>query len=174
MMQRRLAFSATVLAAALSMFLGGCPSPYGGDTNAALGVPTPGNVRIVTTKIEATPERLHYKWSLIGSVNWRKATANGGDFTLSDTYPVNSTTERGGCNVYETDLTVETATGKWKVILHGSDGTTVKSDGNLPAGKSAKDSVMIRQDAPSTAMGLPANLTVATVAGTDIRLQVAR
>jgi len=142
--------------------------------NAALGVPAPGNVRVVTTKIEATPERLQYKWSLIGSVNWRAAAANGSDLSLSNTYPFNSTTERGGCNVYEADLTASKATGKWEATLHGSNGTTVHTSGDLPAGKSATDAVQIRQDTPSATIGLPTNLTIASVDNTEIHLNVAR
>jgi len=173
-MQRRSAFSTVLLTIIVPLIAAGCRLPYGGDTNAALGVPTLGNVRVVTTKITTTPDRLHYKWSLIGSSNWRKASAETTNFSLTDTYPLNSATERGGCNVYEADLTAERAMGKWTMILHGSDGTTVRSDGTLPAGKSATDAVQIHQDLPSVAVRLPADLNLATVGETPIRLQIAR
>lgn len=164
------------LAAVAFLLLTGiaCRPPYGGDANSALGVPPEGNVRVVTTKIAATSDTLHYKWSLIGATNWRKAAASGAELSLSDTYPLNSATERGGCNVYEADLTADRATGKWRAILHGSDGTTVQSEGTLPTGKSATDATRITQDTPSVAVRLPADLTLALVDGTPLRVHIAR
>ncbi|RYG86000.1 MAG: hypothetical protein EON58_22250 [Alphaproteobacteria bacterium] len=150
----------------------GCQPQYGGNTNTALGIPESGKVRVVATSLEAGANRLHYKWSFIGGTNWRKATAAGTDFALSDTYPMNSAKERGGCNVYEADLQADKTTGKWKTILHGSDGTTVSSEGALP--DAGVESIRIQQDAPSAVKGLPARLTLAQIDGKPLRIQIAR
>ena len=146
----------------------------GGDSNAALGIPNTGNVRVVTTPLESGTDKLHYKWSLIGSSNWRKATATATGFSLGETYPLNSTQDRGGCNVYEADLTADGASGKWNAVLHGSDGTTVHTEGVLPTGKSVSDVVRISQTAASAAMGTPTDITLAQIDGVPLRLSVAR
>ncbi|MBC7805119.1 MAG: hypothetical protein H7145_03105 [Akkermansiaceae bacterium] len=146
----------------------------GGDMSALLGVPTSGNVRVVTTPIETGTDKLHYKWSLIGSSNWRKASGTGTDFVLSDTYPLNSATERGGCHIYEADLTADKASGKWAVTLHGSDGTTVNTEGALPAGKPVSSAIQISQTAASARVGTPNNITLAQIDGKPLRLSVAR
>jgi hypothetical protein len=92
----------------------------------SLSIPTEGNVRIVSTKVEQTPNRLHWKWSVIGERNWREAKVSGLAASLNKTYSLNDATERGGCNIWETDFTV--ADGRWTLILHGSDGTTAKDE----------------------------------------------
>jgi hypothetical protein len=129
-------------------------------------------VRIVATPLENGADKLHYKWSFIGGTNWRKASANGTGFALSDTYPMNSATERGGCNVYEADLQADKATGKWKAVLHGSDGTTVSSEGALPS--NGVEGIRIQQNADSAIRGLPTQITLAQIDGKPLRIEVAR
>ncbi len=146
----------------------------GGDRGALLGVPDAGNVRVVTTALQDGDDALHYKWSLIGSSNWRKATGTGTEFALSDTYSLNSATERGGCHVYEADLFADKTSGKWTITLHGSDGTTIQTEGALPAGKSVRDVVRIAKTAASDSVGTPGTITFAQIDGKPFRLAVAR
>ncbi|MBC8137324.1 MAG: hypothetical protein H8F28_15700 [Fibrella sp.] len=146
----------------------------GGDGTTLLGVPNTGKVRVVSSKLETGSDKLHYKWSFIGSSNWRKASGTGTDFVLSDTYPLNSATERGGCNIYEADLIADKASGKWMVTLHGSDGTTLNTEGALPADKSIQDAIRISQTAVSANVGTPSDITLAQIEGKPLRLSVAR
>lgn len=146
----------------------------GGEGSELLAVPNTGNVRVVTNPIQNSADKIHYKWSLIGSSNWRKATGSGTEFALSDTYPLNSATDRGGCNIYEADLIADQASGKWTITLHGSDDTTITTEGELPSGKSVKDTVRIVQTAKNTKMGTPNNVTLAQIDGKPLRLSVAR
>lgn len=146
----------------------------GGSGSEALGVPTPGSVRVVTTPVETGDDRLHYKWSLIGSSNWRRASGAGTDLALSDSYPLNSATDTGGCNVYEADLVAEKGAAKWTATLHGSDGTTINTEGMLPPGKSPKDVIRISQTASNSTVGTPTRITLAEIDGKPLLLSVAR
>lgn len=146
----------------------------GGDGSALLAVPNTGNVRLVTQPVKNGADELHYKWSLIGSSNWRKATGGGTEFALSDTYPLNSATERGGCNIYEADLVASKASGKWTITLHGSDDTTVRSEGVLPADKSVEQAIRISHSAANAHIGTPNRITLAQIDGKPFRLSVAR
>jgi hypothetical protein len=138
----------------------------------SLSMPTEGNVRIVSREIENTPTRLHWKWSIIGERNWRKAMVTDTAATLSDTYPLNDTTVRGGCNIWETDLTV--ADGHWSYVLHGSDGKTAKSEGTLSAGSTdLSKAVTIREDGDRLT-SLTANLVLATVDGKSMTFRIER
>jgi hypothetical protein len=138
----------------------------------ALSMPTEGNVRIVSREIENTPARRHWKWSIIGERNWRKADIQGSAATLTSTYPLNDPTERGGCNIWETDLTV--AEGRWTLVLHGSDGTTAESEGKLPADSTnLSDVLKIRQE-DDRLTSLPADITLATVNNEPVTLRIER
>jgi len=163
-----------VFAAVVSGALFLMPPRLGGDSTMALAIPGTGNVRVVTTAVETGSAKRHYKWSLIGSSNWRKATVTDAGFALADTYPLNDATTRGGCNVYEADLVADQGLGRWEVTLHGSDGTTVRSSGGLPPGKPLTDTVRVLQTAPSASVGTPGTLSLAEVAGKTIRISVAR
>jgi hypothetical protein len=138
----------------------------------SLSIPTEGNVRIVSREIENTSGRRHWKWSVIGERNWRKAEVAGMAASLSGTYPLNDTTERGGCNIWEMDLTA--ADGQWTLVLHGSDGTTAKAEGELAAGSTdLSQAVEIRQD-DDRLISLPADLTLAAVEGKPVTLHIER
>jgi hypothetical protein len=138
----------------------------------ALSIPTNGNVRIVSREIENTASRRHWKWSVIGERNWRKAEVSGTAASLTSTYPLNDTTERGGCNIWETDLTV--ADGRWTLVLHGSDGTTAQAEGMLSVkGSDLSQTVEIRQE-DDRLISLPADLALATVDGKPVTLRIER
>ena len=91
---------------------------------------------IVSRKIEQTPDRMHWKWSVIGERNWSRATASAGRLTLAQTYPLNTPTRSDGTNIWECDLTAERSGAseiRWTTVLHGIDGTTVQDQGVVPS-----------------------------------------
>jgi hypothetical protein len=109
---------------------------------------------------------------VIGERNWREAGVSGTAAALTSTYPLNDATERGGCNIWETDLTV--SEGRWTLVLHGSDGTTAKSEGTLAAGSTdLSKAVEIRQE-NDRLISLPADLTLATVDDKPVTLRIER
>lgn len=138
----------------------------------SLSIPTEGNVRIVSTKVEQTPNRLHWKWSVIGERNWREAKVSGLAASLNKTYSLNDATERGGCNIWETDFTV--ADGRWTLILHGSDGTTAKDEGMLAEGGADVSKAVEINQQEDRLTSLPADLTLATVDGKPLTLHIER
>ncbi|MBC8140064.1 MAG: hypothetical protein H7Y38_01345 [Armatimonadetes bacterium] len=142
--------------------------------NAATSVPAPGNVRVSATPIESGADRLTMEWSFLGGTNWSKATATGNEFALSETYPLNDTGRSDGCHTYYARLDADAKTGKWTLMLHGSDGTEVRSGGNLPPGKSVADAVKPAQNEPSAVIGTPAQITLARIDGVPVRVSVAR
>jgi len=173
------AAAATAIAALLTS---GCVRQEGAGTSVSpLSIPPEGRVRVLARRITHQPDRVHWKWSLIGERNWRGATASGTDLALAQTYPLNSTTERGGCNIWEADLSVRrTAEGalRWDAVLHGINGVTARSGGTLDpkgnGGATSPDSALrVRQDSDAV-VRLPADLTVATLDGKPVTLRVAR
>jgi len=136
-----------------------------------------GTVRIVSRQIEKTDRHVHWKWSLIGERNWRKASASGTDLTLADTYPLNDPSNRGGCNIWECDLEAErtdTAV-NWTATLHGSDGDTATTKGTIPASGTGDidASVPILLDQDSTPK-LPAEVRLASLGDKPLILHVAQ
>ena len=136
-----------------------------------LSIPTDGNVRIVSREVENAAGRLHWKWSIIGERNWRKANVTGTAAALTGTYPLNDTTERGGCNIWEGDLDV--TDGRWTFTLHGSDGTTAKDGGTLAAGADPAQAVRIQQE-DDKLTSLPAELTLANIDGKPLTFRIER
>lgn len=141
-----------------------------------LDMPSEGKARIISRQIEKTDKRLHWKWSLIGERNWRKASAQDASLTLADTYPINDATKRGGCNIWECDLEAERGPDgiHWIATLHGSDGATAKSSGVIPGGGTGDvDSVVsILQDQDSQP-GLPADTPLASLHDKTLTLHLA-
>jgi hypothetical protein len=150
--------------------------PAGGK--GTLAIPPRDSVRIVSRKIEQTPDRLHYKWSVIGERNWIEARAAAGQLSLAKTYPLNTTSQRGGCNIWECDLTAErdaaAATVRWTTLLHGSIGTTVRDAGTAPDAGGGPTSVVRVDLDRDTVERLSADLTLAHVGDTPIRLRIER
>jgi hypothetical protein len=140
----------------------GC-RPAGPKSQNRFSRPPDGTVRVLFTKI--SPERL--KWSLIGERNWRRATAQDATASLADVYPLNATDQRGGCNTWELDLTVQKD--RWKLRVHGSNGFTATSE--VPKGPG--DELTLRVDT-DTELRLPADTTLAELGKTPLRLQLAR
>jgi hypothetical protein len=132
----------------------------------------------VSRKIEQTPDRLHWKWSVIGERNWTEARAADGQLSLAKTYPLNSTVRRGGCNIWECDLTAERGPAanmiRWTAILHGSVGTTVRDEGTVrDTGGGPVSAVRVELDR-DTVERLSADLLLAHVGETAIRLRIER
>lgn len=146
----------------------------GGAGNAATSVPAPGNVRVSATPLEVGTDKRIMEWSFLGGANWSKATANGKELALSDTYALNDVERSNGCNTYYARLEAGTAPGKWTVVLHGSDGTTVRTGGDLLPGKSVESAVQIAQNEPSAVIGTPVQITLARIDGVPVRVSVAR
>lgn len=142
--------------------------------NTATGTPAPGNVRVFATPLESGTDKLAMEWSFLGGTNWSRATATGTEFALSGTYPLNDVGRSDGCHTYYARLDADAQTGKWTMMLHGSDGTTVRSGGNLPPGKSVADAVKPAIIAPSAVIGTPAQITLARIDGVPLRVSVAR
>ena len=136
-----------------------------------LSIPTDGNVRIVSREVENASGHLHWKWSVIGERNWRKAAVAGTVASLTGTYALNDATERGGCNIWEGDLDV--AEGRWTFTLHGSDGTTAKDSGTLAASTDLAQAVRIQQE-DDKLTSLPADLTLAAIDGKPLTLHIER
>jgi|GEM_PF-1107128 len=175
------AAAALSLAASFALLLGGCRGRDAEGGGRSLGIPAPRKVRVIARRVAQTPDVVHWKWSLIGERNWRKPEAQEMGLSLSDTYPLNSTSERGGCNIWEVDVTVRRDGGaasapvRWEAVLHGSNGDTARSGGTLDAGKSSgslANTLHIRQDRDAV-VRLPANLTLATLDGRPVTLRVA-
>ncbi len=157
-----------ILLAALTVVLAsGCRKAPRRD--GVLSIPTDGNVRIVSREVDSASGHLHWKWSIIGERNWRKAGVVGTAASLTGTYPMNDATERGGCNIWEGDLDV--TDGRWTFTLHGSDGTTAKDGGTLAA--SAAQAVQIQQE-DDKLTSLPAELTLANIDGKPLTLRIER
>ena len=166
-----------VFSAVTALLIGGAgcrpPRPEG---VGPLALPPDGSAAIVSRAIKETTDTVHWKWSLIGERNWRKADAQGPILSLADVYPLNSVSERGGCNIWEADVTVEKvgSAAHWQARLHGSVGTTVTSEGTADLkGASLRDAVRITQD-KDVSPNLPADLTLARIGETEVRLRVAK
>lgn len=165
--------------------LTGCKKP---DEEPAgrLSTPSKGTVRIVATKIEDTPSKVHWKWSVIGERNWGGAKAGNlteGDVSgplmeLVDPFPINESKRRKGCNVWELDLEASRSTGgkaTWKATLHGSDGTTTEQSGEEPLSVEVRVGEVIRvRQTSDAAPTLPATLTVAQIGRKALVFRVAK
>jgi hypothetical protein len=168
--------------AALSLLLVGCRTMPNATSNGALSIPSEGKVRVISRKIVQGPDKLHWKWSLIGERNWTTAEATETSIGLSKTYPLNDTAHTGGCNIWECDLTAERITDsktgqtviRWTNVLHGSDGTTRTGTGTLSADQTGDADKIVRiQIDQDTLLKLPAETTLARVGDKDITLHVA-
>ena len=165
-----LGITTSVVAGALFVFR----PQIGGDANAAISVPYPGQVRVLTTPLENSVSKRHVQWTFLGSVNFEKATANGTELSLSGTYPLNTVEKRRGCHTYYADFQADAKTARWTLELHGSYGTTVRTGGALPPGKPLTDTVRILRNEPSASIGTPTTLTLARINGVPLRIAVAR
>jgi hypothetical protein len=174
---RRLALF--VLVAGLPTLMGAAGCRRGGPDGeqGSLSIPPPDNVRIVSRKIvERAPERLHWKWSVIGERNWTRPQASGGQISLDTTYPLNDPLHAGGCNIWECDLTAEQANGAihWGAILHGSNGMTVKDEGSVPSTGGGPESIVRIEIDQDTVERLPADLELAAIGDRTLRLRIER
>ena len=180
-----------VSACIISSFIGGCGRETQGTTvrgeQSTLSIPPKDFVRLVSRQIQDTPivgetgdktqsapEMLHYKWSVIGERNWQNPKADKGGFVLGDVYPLNDTRKRGGCNIWECDLSAQ-ATGNavaWHLIVHGSNGQTAIADGTTP-GVDIKTALRVVQTRDE-AVALPADVLLAKIGEQEVRLKVAQ
>ena len=142
-----------------------------------LQLPAEGYINLLSRSIMQSPDKIHWKWSILGERNWRKAEAQGAVLSLSDVYALNNVTERGGCNVWELDLEVTAPNGQpavWEARLHGSVGTTVVGKGTLDLQGSSLISAVRIVETGDTSLHLPADIIVARLGGTDLRLTIAK
>jgi hypothetical protein len=178
-----LPFAGVAASLLLAGLVSGCEVEGKADAGR-LSVPSQGKARIVATKISDTPEKVHWKWSLIGERNWGgtevvgKDKAGAGNLVLglTEPSPINNPTKAKGCNVWELDLTAEKADGavQWKATLHGSDGTTTETASTEPStAAKAGDVVRVLQTGDATP-GLPAELKVAEINGKPLVFRVAK
>jgi hypothetical protein len=167
---------AALFTLALPLLAGCRPTVENGGN---LQIPPSGKVRIIVGKGKQTPDKVQWHWSVLGDRNWREPTADGTDLSLTGTYPLNSVSERGGCNTYMLDLVVtrpkNTTSGPvtWTATLHGSNGQTATATGTTsPQGTSDK-SVRVQLDR-DTVFGVPATVTLATIDDKPIRLLISK
>lgn len=174
----RIAGIAALLFLAVAAITGGAfvlmQPKYGGVANAATSVPDPGKVRVLATPLESGADKIVAEWTFLGGANWNRATATGTDFALVETTPLNEVGRSGGCNTYYARLDADAATGKWTMTLHGSNGSTAQSGGDLPPGKSVAELVKIEQSAPMSVVGTPAQIVLARVGNVPVRVSLAR
>jgi len=176
-----LPFVCVALFGSLSV-LAGCKSPDAGARGeGALAVPPSGSIRLVSTGLEQSAARAHWKWTIIGDRNWREATAESGEraatMALVQTYPLNSVTDRGGCNTWECDLLVTRTSEKadsaaYVVTLHGSNGFTATAKGTIVTESGGDLPIEIAQKSDTLAR-MPADVALATVGKTPITLRIA-
>jgi len=173
---RRLALSLVAAGIPALICAAGCRRGGPAGEQGSLSIPPPDNVRIVSRKIEQTPERLHWKWSVIGERNWTRPRAARGQLSLDTTYPLNDPLHSGGCNIWECDLTAERAGGaiRWEAVLHGSNGMTVKDEGTVPSPGGGPESVVRIEIDQDTVERLPADLGLADIGNTALHLGIER
>lgn len=160
----------------LSLFVTGCnrAAPKG---SGPLQLPADGYVNLISRPVKQNAETFHWKWSVLAERNWRKADAQGGNLSLKDVYPLNDVNERGGCNVWEVDLTVNAPVGTpatWEARLHGSVGTTVIGKGTADLKGAALASAVQILENRDTSLRLPVNVALARIGETEIRLTLAK
>ena len=169
------------------------------DEQSTLSIPPEGFVRLVSRQIQDTPnggetgnktqrplEMLHYKWSVIGERNWQNPKADKNGFVLGDVYPLNDTRRRGGCNIWECDLTAQSFVpleqtkpmmgADWHLVIHGSNGQTATADGKSYYDAKQKMAEVIRVvQTRDEAIALPADILLARIGqdNTEVRLKVA-
>ena len=162
------------LAPALLLSSGCRPSEATG--NGPLSVPAEGSVRVLSTKVEQTADRLHWKWTIIGERNWATPSAQNTQLALSQTYPANKGERRDGTNIWEADLWAERKGGTlvWRTRLHGINGETCEAKGETPLGNNnGSESVQIEHDRP-TVERLPATVTLARIGDQTVTWQIAK
>ena len=114
-------FLVALLAAFCSL---GC-APQTPAATGRLAIPEKDQVRIVARTVEESAKKIHWKWSVIGERNWTEASVNdnagGATLSLNKTYPLNTPLRRGGCNIWECDLTGELSgdSVRWEAVFHG-------------------------------------------------------
>lgn len=157
-------------------FCSGCTRDENTGHNGPLSIPTEGNVRVISTKVSQTANELHWKWSLIGERNWVVPAASDTALSLAQTYAVNGTERHDGTNIWEVDLTAQKTDKelRWSWRIHGVNGTTRDATGTAPLPPASSDTaVQIELDRDSVER-LPADVTLARIAGKPVNLRIAR
>ena len=162
--------------ACLLLALAGC-QPSGGAGKGPLAIPGKDTVKILGHRVEQTPDRQLWHWSLIGDRNWTTAASPApGVLRLHDTYPLNDTARMHGCNTWTVELTAQRTpaapdTVQWTAILHGSNGSTARTEGKVPLDRALDSTVHADRDGDQTER-VPADLTLAHIGQTAISLKI--
>jgi hypothetical protein len=109
----------------LILCLAGC-QPQRPTGIGRASIPPEGSVKLLVTKIAETQTNWHFKWTILGDRNWKKAAIDQNAITLSDVSKLNDPKNTGGCNTWEIDLDAQKVTSGWliKETIHGSNGET--------------------------------------------------
>jgi hypothetical protein len=143
-------------------FASGC-QPQRPTGSTRMSVPPEGSVKLLVTKVAETQTSWHFKWTIFGDRNWKKAAIDQNAIALSDVYKLNDTKNTGGCNTWEVDIDAQKVTSGWlvKETVHGSNGETATRTQTL---SEAPQATQTTDSEPR----LPLSLTIARL-GTESR-----
>lgn len=156
--------------------LAGCHGRVAGSN--LVSIPPSGQVRIVPRRIIEDANTFYWEWTVIGDRNWKRAAQKNDHWILDSSYPLNSTTETGGTNIYVFSLIIKkkqeanTTVLTTSVLLRGSNAGSVQAtDKQGPlAGNVAIQADAVLKD--GTTRDLPATLTLAKIGSRTIELTI--
>ncbi|GAB4463528.1 MAG: hypothetical protein OHK0029_32340 [Armatimonadaceae bacterium] len=153
----------------------GCRSASSSTSSAnRLSIPPRDHVRLLVREVPDPAAEKHWKWSVIGERNWTVAEVDTQNpeqvvVRLKETFPINRTDKKSGCNIWECDLTVKE--GQINYRIHGIDGTTATAD--APVSGEKPEILRVAQTKDAT-VRLPAEVTLAEVVGKKVVFQIAK
>jgi hypothetical protein len=168
------------LIAALGLLAGAGCGPRQSAAGLA-GIPPEGHVRILAKKLRDDGRSYQFQWTIVGDRNWRVADGDGWRFRLSNTYPLNSTSNRGGTHIWEFTATVAPPPGGQATSglqrdfrLRGSNAGQFRSTGSVgPAGVSLGQVVRTLQTRDAL-LSIPATVHLVRVGGETVELRIER
>jgi hypothetical protein len=164
----------------LSLFLAAALCGCSGESGHAgrISVPAGGSVRILARHLKSDSRSVQWVWTVVGDRNWRTATQNGDTYRLSNSYPLNSTSQSGGTHVWEMSMTVQSGaaplTGSAKLIitLRGSNMTIAEGGGGVDLrGQPLTDAVRVQVDRDQVVRP-GSEVQLASIAGRSIVLKI--
>jgi hypothetical protein len=169
----------TGLAAALS--LAGLPGCGPRQSPAGLaGIPPEGHVRILAKKLREDGRSYVWQWTIIGDRNWTSAGGDGTRFHLSNSYPLNSTTGRGGTHIWEFTATIEPASAdrasslRRELTLRGSHAGRFRSVGSLGAGGATLGETTRTLQTSDATLSIPASVKLLRAGTETVELRIER
>jgi len=153
------------IAVACLISLSGCRSQ---PPSGRLGIPAPDRARLLVVKVADTPDKRHWKWSVLAGRNWESPVIDGTTAVLEGGYPLNAAMRSGGCHTWEMDLSAKRAGERWNwaIELHGSNGRTARSSGTALSIEPVSTL--------ETETGLPCELRLARIDGNPVVLRLPR